>query len=220
MTADLDDDTAPRRRTWMANGEPVVDIDAGDAVDVVAAGDAVDVVEPGDAGDAGDVVEPGDAGDAGDVSDVPDTIEPGDAVDEWSGVVDGSTVIARRESRRRRERADAARPAPGGDDAEVTQVARRRSPAATVADDVPAPTGRIARTPDAFPAPAPVRESAAVFVPRTAPGPRVPQAPVDTAAVDAQHRRRRRRAAATVVVVASVVVVVVAIALVFLSITG
>ncbi|GAA1982311.1 hypothetical protein [Microbacterium pumilum] len=116
---------------------------------------------------------------------------------------DGSTVVARRESRRRQERAGADR-TPEPDDDRVGASSQ----------------GRVARTPDSTPAVSAVRAPAPVVVPRTPREAREPQTPVDTVAAEASRRRRTRRITAIVVASASVVVVLAATALFVLVIAG
>ncbi len=148
--------------------------------------------------------------------------DPVDPVDD-----DGSTVVARRESRRRQQRADAARTesedvagALDGDAGGATRAGRGRGLAATLAADVPAPLGRLARTPEATHAGTPVRSPAAAVVPRTAPPAREAQDLVDTAAAEDARRRRSRRGAAAVVVTASLLAIAAAAALTALVTIG
>ena len=76
---------------------------------------------------------------------------PADDVDDgWTE--DGSTVVARRESRRRQQRAE-----PGREPREQADV------------EVPAPGVRVAYSPQSTPAPMPVRSPAPVVAPRAAP---------------------------------------------------
>ena len=104
--------------------------------------------------------------------------------------VDGSTVVARRESRRRAARDGAGRSAP------------RSAP------PVPASTGRMAAAPDAASgALYAARPARPVVVRRAEPPQRTPQAPVDGVAATTGHRRRARRSALIVVTAASAVAV-------------
>lgn len=108
--------------------------------------------------------------------------------------VEGSTVIARRESRRR-----AARESAGAD--RVAGGSRQAPPA-------PAPAGRQAATPAAASGIVyGARPADPVVVTRSAPEPRVAQAPIDGAAAAASQRRRARRTALIVVIAASAVAV-------------
>ena len=120
-----------------------------------------------------------------------------DVDDGWTE--DGSTVVARRESRRRQQRAE-----PGREPSEQADV------------EVPAPGVRVAYSPQSTPAPMPVRSPAPVVAPRSAPVARAPQDVVDTAAWEESRRRRSRRVAAVVVVTASALAVGASVALVFL----
>jgi hypothetical protein len=104
--------------------------------------------------------------------------------------VDGSTVVARRESRRRVAREGAGVSAP------------RSAP------PVPASTGRVAAAPDAGSgAVYGARAADPVVARRAAPPQRAPQAPIDGVAATTGHRRRARRTALIVVIAASVVAV-------------
>ena len=101
---------------------------------------------------------------------------------------DGSTMVVRRESRRRA--AQGAAPAPA-------------SPAANEGGRT-APLGRLANEPrNARPAYGP-RTDEPVRASRTAPAPRAPQAPVDSAAVEAAARRRARTRGIVAVIAAVV----------------
>lgn len=122
----------------------------------------------------------------------------------------GSTVVVRRESRRRAELA--ARDADL--DLDVTIGTRGIPPLpATVAGDVPAPLGRGARTPTPSRPTYAINRSVPAMVPRARTSPPAPQAPVDTKADEAGRRRRARRRA-LVFAVAVCVVVLVAISLI------
>jgi hypothetical protein len=104
--------------------------------------------------------------------------------------VDGSTVIARRESRRRSTREGAG--------------ARRVRPA----PPAPAESGRTAAAPGAACASVyGARPADPVVVARTAPPAHPPQEPVDGAAAAAAERRRARRTALVVLLAASAVAV-------------
>jgi hypothetical protein len=106
--------------------------------------------------------------------------------------VDGSTVVARRESRRRVARDGAGVSAP------------RSAPPVPV----PASTGRVAATPDAGSgAVYGARAADPVVARRAAPPQRAPQAPIDGVAATTGHRRRARRTALIVLIAASVVAV-------------
>jgi hypothetical protein len=109
---------------------------------------------------------------------------------------DGSTFVARRESRRREARRDAA------ETGEADPTAGARMPEVPASADVP---GRVAAAGDEvadrrYPA----RPADPLIVPRTPPAGRTPQQPIDSAGT-AAHRARSRRAAMIVVVAASVV---------------
>ena len=115
-----------------------------------------------------------------------DGVEPGDettAVSRRGSAADvmddGSTVVARRESRRRQQRAE-----PG------------RDPGVQADVEVPAPGVRVAHVPQSTPVPMPVRTPMPVIVPRAAPVARAPQDVIDTAGVQETRRRRSRRVAA------------------------
>lgn len=129
----------------------------------------------------------------------------------------GSTMIVRRESRRRAKTAalDALT------DLDLTVAATgARTAASTVAGDVPAPLGRLAQaTP-----PADVlydrRADGPVIATRTPPPPRVPQAYIDTAATQAAARGRARRRAFAVVAIVCTVVVASVVGIILLAFTG
>jgi hypothetical protein len=140
---------------------------------------------------------------------------------------EGSTLVARRESRRRHERAGAAqvdragRDAPaGGETAEALATERVGAAHLTDALDVPASVFRVARVPEPAPAGAAPTRAAPVVVPRAAAPIRDPQPVIDVAAEEAAARRRTRRAAAAVVVTAAVLALAAAGALLALTITG
>ena len=113
---------------------------------------------------------------------------------------DGSTIIGRRESRRRAERFHSAPP---------------------LADPVPSPApaseGRVAVAPDGAPEVYGARSAEPVVVSRVAPPQRAAQVPVDGAATDAAHRHRARRSALIVVLAASAVVLAAAASLIALT---
>ena len=148
----------------------------------------------------------------------PDNAGPIESLDD-----DGSTVVAHRESRRRRQAGGSSARALSGDEgidgtAEATRAGGRRGLAATLAADVPAPLGRVARAPETS-ARTPVRAPSPVIVARAAPGASAPQDFVDTAAVEGEARGRSRRTAALVVVTASLLAAGAATALVILTLT-
>ena len=116
---------------------------------------------------------------------------------------DGSTVVARRESRRRQDR-----------------VHPDQAPSARAGVQVPGRGIRVAAAPDSMPAPMPVRVAAPVVVARSAPVARAPQDVVDTAAAEESRRRRSRRTAAAVVLTASALAVGASAALVVLLTVG
>lgn len=119
--------------------------------------------------------------------------------------VEGSTVIARRESRRR-----AARESAGAD----------RAAAASHPAPAPAPAGRRAAPPDAASGIVyGARPADPVVVTRAAPEPRVAQAPIDGAAAAASQRRRARRTALIVVIAASAITVGAAASLLAVALT-
>jgi hypothetical protein len=116
---------------------------------------------------------------------------------------EGSTVIARRESRRRQGRAAAAVTAPSTDqDAAAMPVA-------------PA-SARSARPPHPNPAGSPLRGPEPVVVARATPRRGIPQPIVDAAAQDAARRGRSRTRMALVLGVGAVLVIAAATALVAL----
>jgi len=113
--------------------------------------------------------------------------------------VDGSTVVARRESRRRATRDSAGGSAP------------RPAP------PVPASTGRVAAAPDAASgAVYGARPAGPVVVRRATPPQRTPQVPIDGVAATNGHRRRERRTALIIIGAASVVAVAAAASLLVL----
>ena len=115
---------------------------------------------------------------------------------------DGSTVVARRESRRRQGRAAVAAvsPVPPGHDG-----------SSAVPPPLPVGSG---------PTISPVRSPAPVIAARATPAPRDPQVVIDTVAVDAARRRRSRRVTLTVVAAAAALVVLAAAALIVLLAIG
>jgi hypothetical protein len=122
---------------------------------------------------------------------------------------DGSTVIARRETRRR-----AARDQPEHDRAPMAASAR-------FSPSTPIPTpGRVAAAPDAAAgAVYAARPPQSVIAARTAPPERVPQAPVDGAATGDRQRRRGRRTALIVLFSASALVLAAAASLLVVVLT-
>lgn len=129
----------------------------------------------------------------------------------------GSTMIVRRESRRRAEAA--ARVADLDIDLTVAGTGARPA-AATVAADVPAPLGRLAtasRPDDVVYA---RRDDGPAVATRTSRAPRAPQVYIDTAAAQATARRRARSRALAVVALVGLVVVGSVAAIVLLALTG
>ncbi|WP_243075606.1 hypothetical protein [Microbacterium sp. SS28] len=118
---------------------------------------------------------------------------------------DGSTMVARRESRRRAARGVGEHPAPF---------------AGTSASDVPASLGRIARAPESAPPVYAPRAVPPVTAARSAPTPHPQQQHVDTASVEAASRRRARRRTVIALVAASVILAVVVAALIALTATA
>lgn len=114
---------------------------------------------------------------------------------------DDSTIIARRESRRR--------------------AGREQPTASTASDRLPpqvATHGRAAFAPGAAPpAVYGARSPQPVIALRTAPAQRAAQSPVDGAAATAAHRRRARRTAAIVLICAAAVALTTAGAILFLA---
>jgi hypothetical protein len=122
---------------------------------------------------------------------------------------DGSTVIARRETRRR-----AARDHPEHGRAPVA-ASDRVPPAVPIAT-----SGRIAAAPDAAAgAVYPARPPQPVIAPRSAPPERIPQAPVDGAANASAQRRRARRTAVLVLISACALVLAAAASLLVIALT-
>ena len=106
---------------------------------------------------------------------------------------DGSTVIARRETRRRATRQH-------GDGRGPTGASDRLPPSSTPIEA----SGRVAAPPDAAAgAVYGVRAAEPVIASRTAPSERVPQPPVDGDAAATADRRRARRTALIVLISAS-----------------
>ncbi|GAA1929413.1 hypothetical protein GCM10009775_21840 [Microbacterium aoyamense] len=130
---------------------------------------------------------------------------------------DGSTVVVRRESRRRAEAAASAAARTedeGADDATVVSTTRRGSRAeveSAAVDARPVESGPILYGP---------RMVEAAHVPRSARVPHAPQAPVDTAGIDASRRRRARRRLMVAFAVASIVMALSLTALVVLLTTA
>lgn len=129
----------------------------------------------------------------------------------------GSTMIVRRESRRRAEAA--ARDADLDLDLTVAGTGARPV-ASTVAGDVPAPLGRLAQGAPPAAVVYTRRDEGPAIVERRPAAPRTPQAYVDTAAAQAVERTRARRRALAVVGIASLVVVIAVVAIVLLAFTG
>lgn len=126
---------------------------------------------------------------------------------------EGSTIIVRRESRRRaeRERIDVDEPERPG----APAVSASTAPVATVFD----PLSRTARGPDLSGAYG-VRTAPRGSPPRATAPARDPQHLVDGAAIDALVRRRARRRAGTVIAGASLLVVAAVAALVVLIVVA
>lgn len=127
----------------------------------------------------------------------------------------GSTVVVRRESRRRAELA--AHPLQPDLDATIGGAGVPPLPVAT-AGDIPAPLVRAAVAPTAAPRAYDVRAAGRV-APRAGTPTHPLQEPIDTAAGQAARRRRARRRAVIAVVAASVVMVA-AIALLIVLVVG
>ncbi|MFH8252168.1 hypothetical protein ACH3VR_17515 [Microbacterium sp. B2969] len=120
---------------------------------------------------------------------------------------DGSTVVARQESRRRAARGVEAKASPD-------------RIAATSAADLPA-NGRIAQAPDTVRASYAPRPPQSASITRRPPATRDPQPLADTAAGEAVARRRaRRRTAITVVLASLVLVAAVAVLVALFTTTG
>jgi hypothetical protein len=135
---------------------------------------------------------------------------------------EGSTIVARRESRRRAARADAAAPADvalptASDDATVVVASSGRRLSSTPAGGVPAQAGRLAQPPATLAAPYVPRAPQSVVVPRAGAPERPVQEAVDTAALEQAARRRSRRRAGAVVVISVGVVLIATTAIVILS---
>lgn len=135
---------------------------------------------------------------------------------------EGSTIVARRESRRRASRAvDSAAASIAEADAATVVVASSgasRGLATTLAGNVPAPLGRVAQVPAQTGTGYAPRAAEPVMATRAVPTPRAPQAPVDSVAVEHAARRRARRRAAVVVALSVVVALVAAAAILILVI--
>ena len=162
---------------------------------------------PDPAVDAPDV---SDASDAGDAASGPRRSTYIHSVLDTDESTDGSTIVARRESRRRAARGvdqpDSA-PAPGIPRAAPT-ASTAPAGAAAVGD------GRVASSPDGTREVFGVRRAQPLVVERISPPPRARQAPQDLDAADARARRADRRATIIVVSTASAVVVAAATALI------
>jgi hypothetical protein len=102
-------------------------------------------------------------------------------------------------------------------DAGAGAADRPAGPARTGASSWP---GRVSSPPQVDGAVYRARPMPAARATRAEPGPRTPQAYIDTAAAEAARRRRRRRRAIVVVAAASVLAVVVAVSLVVLLTVG
>ncbi len=129
----------------------------------------------------------------------------------------GSTMVVRRESRRRAEAA--ARGSQTDLDHTIPGVAVRPLPA-TVAGDVPAPLERLAHSPAIHEAPYAARVSSPAVATRSAVPAHAPQALADGAASEAAVRRRARRLAAVVVAAASTVVILAVATVIVLAFAG
>ena len=176
----------------------------------------------------------GEGGTATEPSDPDDAAAPGprragagavDAGSDGGGDADpdeGSTIVARRESRRRAARADAGEPAevllpPAPEDATVVVASTGRHLPRALAGSVPAQDGRLAQPPVTVDPPYAPRAPQPVVVPRVASPARPAQEPVDTAALEQGARRRSRRRAAAVLGISAVVVLLATTAIVILS---
>jgi hypothetical protein len=135
------------------------------------------------------------------------------STDDSSDPDDGSTMVARRETRRRAARDLEAR---DGDH----EPSEGPVIASTRAADVPAPVRRLARSPEPSEPTYAARDAGPARVERTAPSPRDAQDVVDTAAADASLRARRRGAIIAMVVVALIIAVAAVTALVALTTLG
>ena len=135
---------------------------------------------------------------------------------------EGSTIVARRESRRRAARADAAEPADVAmplvsDDPTVVVASSGRRLRSTPAGSAPAQVGRLAQPPATVDAPYAPRTPQSVVVPRSGAPARPAQEAVDTAALEQAARRRSRRRAGAVVGISAGVVLIATTAIVILS---
>ena len=118
---------------------------------------------------------------------------------------DGSTIVARRESRRRASRDTA-------EQGDPTPITSNRVPSAP---GPPLPEqGRVARTPDGTPQTSGVRRSQPVVSPRSEPVVGRPQAPVGVVTGKSRRHQEDRRATFIVVGTASAIVVTAASALI------
>lgn len=131
----------------------------------------------------------------------------------------GSTMVVRRESRRRAEAA--ARVGESDLDVTVVGVGVRPLPA-TVAGDVPGALGRRAHSPRPTDTISDARSTRPpVVAVERAPRPsHSPQTPVDGVAAEAVARRRERRRAVTVVVAASIVLIAAVAVVIVLAFAG
>ena len=164
--------------------EPAGDLDHLDDATAISRGHVGDETQPSQHSDG----RPGPLRRAGQ-DDAPDGVD----ADEPE---DGSTVVARRESRRRAARED---------------LPAAPAAAANSAGDAPASTGRIAQTPAESPPIYKPRPPEPVISTRSAPPSRPPQPPVDTRA-EILYRRRRARQLALVGVMAGCFLVTVLVA--------
>jgi len=227
VTEDQDERTIRTRRA--APAAPDVDEESLERTELSARRAAATV---GEDDDTDDVASAGPRRSAP----TPDSADAADSREDPE-LEDGSTVVARRESRRRATRAalaseSASESGAGNDDAPLAAddagdetvvigaVDRGRALPATLAADVPAPLGRVARSSSDAQVVYGVRRAAPVRVERAAPEPHELQEPVDTAAAEAATRRRARRTGLMVVAAASALVVAVAVALAILISIG
>lgn len=164
--------------------EPADDLDHLDDATAISRGRVGDETQPAQDSDGG----PGPRRRAGE-----DAAAEGVDADEPE---DGSTVVARRESRRRAAR---------------EELAAAPAPAVDSAGDSPAATGRIAQVPGETPPIYKPRAPEPVISTRSAPPSRPPQPPVDTRA-EILYRRRRARQLALVAVMAGCFLVTVLVA--------
>lgn len=150
-------------------------------------------------------VDPG--GGAPDPAPGPRRRPPADDEGETAGPEDGSTMVVRRETRRRAARS-----------AEASVDDRPAAPA--TADGAAAADARAARAPEPTSAVYAPRRGEPTIAARTPLGPRPRQEVVDSAAVDATTRARARRRILLAVAAASVVLAVAVVTLVLLTTLG